>query len=120
MDVVHSVIAVAKLHRLPHHGADHMRNVSAAFLVEHDRRLRRHVNPVAESVFDIHKYIREPPIVNDVLLRHIWRLRTFTTGGVLRHVDHNSGRRFAIEADGTGHRARGRRIDLRIGRRRPG
>ena len=58
--------------------------------------------------------------MDDVLLGRIRRLRGQAARRVLRHVDHNRRRRFAVEADRTGHRARGRRIDLRIGRRRRG
>jgi hypothetical protein len=96
VDVVHGGIAVTKLDRLPNHRADHMRDIPAAFLIEHRRHFGSWIDSIAQAIFDIHKNIGEPTIMDDVLLGHIRSFRTLAACRVLRHINHDWSGRFAL------------------------
>ena len=93
-----------------------MRNVAAAFLVQHHRRGGWSIHAVAQTILHIDKDVRQLAILHHILLRVFGVFVATAAGRVLCHIDHDCASahpplNWIVPDDGAGRC----RINLRIG-----
>src|ERR1051326_1913249 len=95
MDIVIGRISVQDLEGLSGHNAEHVRVITAAFLVEHHLIRGKGKCALRKAFLDVNKYIGQ---FTPAHYHSISRLRRRGTAGILRHIERFQLWRRAFEA----------------------